>query len=106
MYIYIYIIHMNIYIYIHTHIYIIHFLRFLTTFFRKKGPFEHPIFSPKGRESEMARLKRSIADVRAKWAQQKNLYEVNREPSGKMKDPPVLQMDVEPKIGVPSWKLT
>eukprot|EP00435_Cladocopium_sp_Y103_P056300 s620_g19.t1 len=28
-----------------------------------------------GRESEMARLKRSIADVRAKWAQQKNLYE-------------------------------
>ena len=28
-----------------------------------------------GRESQMAQLKRSIADVRAKWAQQKNLYE-------------------------------
>ena len=36
-----------------------------------------PAFPPSvaGRESEMARLKRSIADVRAKWAQQKNLYE-------------------------------
>jgi len=32
----------------------------------------------RGRESEMARLKRSIADVRAKWAQQKNLYEAVR----------------------------
>ena len=31
-----------------------------------------------GRESQMAQLKRSIADVRAKWAQQKNLYEAVR----------------------------
>ncbi|CAK9086395.1 unnamed protein product [Durusdinium trenchii] len=32
----------------------------------------------RGRELQMAQLKRSIADVRAKWAQQKNLYEAVR----------------------------
>ncbi|CAE7369407.1 Cfap58, partial [Symbiodinium pilosum] len=32
----------------------------------------------RGREVQMAQLKRSIADVRAKWAQQKNLYEAVR----------------------------
>ena len=37
--------------------------------FRRQRP------STAGREVQMAQLKRSIADVRAKWAQQKNLYE-------------------------------
>ncbi|CAE7236113.1 Cfap58 [Symbiodinium natans] len=32
----------------------------------------------RGREVQMSQLKRSIADVRAKWAQQKNLYEAVR----------------------------